>query len=321
METGSWVTIRPRLGTRPWRSQRISSLPASRPELSIPVDSPAAVSRTAGEPMAEGNSATARLRPVSVPEAVTGSHTFELITAGGFSIGHTCALNEEGEAYCWGDNERGQLGNGSGGFGEEDLSPHPTPSPVTGAPAFVSMTAGPGRHTCGLTGAGAAYCWGENSFGALGDGSTGDRAAPVAVSGGLAFQQVTAGGFIGHTCGLISGGTAYCWGENSVGQVGDNSTNDRLVPSAVSGGLSFTILDAGFRHPAASRPPGSVLLGLGWCRPAGHQLDDPTLRCRPKFWDNPEDRDRSRPRRRITRLRFPCAIGGIAPAPAVPRND
>ena len=193
-----------------------------------------------------------------VPDAVTGSHTFQLITAGGFSIGHTCALNEEGVAYCWGDNERGQLGNGSGGFGKEDLSPHPTPIPVTGAPAFVSITAGPGRHTCGLTGAGAAYCWGENPFGALGDGSTGDRAVPVAVSGGLAFQQVVAGGFLGHTCGMISGGTGYCWGENSVGQVGDNSTSDRLEPSAVSGGLSFTILDAGFRHTCGLATTGAL---------------------------------------------------------------
>jgi alpha-tubulin suppressor-like RCC1 family protein len=190
----------------------------------------------------------------SVPQAVTGSHTFQLISAGGFSIGHTCALTAEGDAYCWGDNERGQLGNGSAG----SVNPHPVPVAVSSAPAFVNLTAGPGRHTCGITGAGAAYCWGENSFGALGDGSTGDRGAPVAVSGGLAFQQVTAGGFIGHTCGLIAGGTAYCWGENSVGQVGDNSTNDRLVPSAVSGGFSFTIMDAGFRHTCGLATTGTL---------------------------------------------------------------
>ena len=190
----------------------------------------------------------------TVPEAVTGSHTFQLISAGGFSIGHTCALTDEGDAYCWGDNERGQLGIGSGG----SVDPHPVPVPVSSAPALVSLTAGPGRHTCGITGTGAAYCWGENSFGALGDGSNGDRSSPVAVSGGLEFVQVVAGGFVGHTCGLIAGGTAYCWGENSVGQVGDTSINDRLVPSAVSGGLSFTILDAGFRHTCGLATTGAL---------------------------------------------------------------
>jgi alpha-tubulin suppressor-like RCC1 family protein len=193
-----------------------------------------------------------------VPQAVTGGHTFRLITAGGFDIGHTCALTEQGEAYCWGDNERGQLGNGSGGFGQEDLDPHPVPAPVVGAPNFASLTAGLGRHTCGFTDAGAAYCWGENPFGALGDGSEGDRASPGPVSGGLAFVQLVAGGFLGHTCGLIAGGTAYCWGDNERGQVGDNSTADRLEPALVFGGLSFTTLDAGFRHTCGLATTGAL---------------------------------------------------------------
>jgi alpha-tubulin suppressor-like RCC1 family protein len=194
----------------------------------------------------------------SVPEAVTGNHTFQLIVAGGFSIGHTCALTTSGEAYCWGDNERGQLGNGDGGLGKEDLTPHPVPAPVVGAPAFVSMTAGLGRHTCGLTNTGDAYCWGENPFGALGNGATGDRAAPVLVSGGLEFSELSAGGFLGHTCALTAGGAAYCWGENSVGQVGDNSTIDRLEPVAVSGGHSFTSLDSGFRHTCGLATTGAL---------------------------------------------------------------
>jgi alpha-tubulin suppressor-like RCC1 family protein len=213
-----------------------------------------------------------------VPAAVTGSLGFQLIAAGGFSIGHTCALTDGGKAYCWGDNERGQLGNGSGGFGREDLDPHPAPAPVADAPTFVSLTAGLGRHTCGLTGAGSAYCWGENPFGALGDGSTGDRAAPVQVSGGLAFEQVVAGGFLGHTCGLTSAGPAYCWGDNSVGQVGDNSTLDRLEPSAVFDGarLSFTILDAGFRHTCGLASGGALYCwGSGGAGQLGTNSTDP----------------------------------------------
>jgi hypothetical protein len=193
-----------------------------------------------------------------VPVAVTGGHTLQRIVAGGFDIGHTCALATSGVAFCWGDSERGQLGTGSGGLGVEDLSAHPVPAPVAGTLTFAALTAGLGRHTCGLTGTGAAHCWGENSFGGLGNGSTSDSPVPVAVSGGLAFVQLIAGGFIGHTCGIAVGDAAHCWGENERGQVGDGSTVDRLEPSAVVGGLSFTSLDAGYRHTCGRDTTGAV---------------------------------------------------------------
>jgi alpha-tubulin suppressor-like RCC1 family protein len=193
----------------------------------------------------------------SVPVAVTGDLTFQSIKAGGFDIGHTCGLTTSGDAYCWGDNERGQLGNGTGGVGKEDVTAHPAPAPVIGNLTFTALTAGLGRHTCGLTGTGT-YCWGENSFGALGNRSTNDSAEPVPVSGGIAFAQLIAGGFIGHTCGLRSDGKAYCWGENERGQVGDNSTVDRLEPSPVSGGLTFTSIDAGFRHTCGLATAGGI---------------------------------------------------------------
>ncbi len=182
----------------------------------------------------------------AAPTAVSGGLTFQAITAGGFNIGHTCGLVTGGTAYCWGDNEQGQLGLGSA-----DIDPHPLPRPVPGGLVFVSLTAGLGRHTCGLVGSGAAYCWGENAFGALGTGSTTPRSTPVQVLGDLAFAELKAGGFIGHTCGLTESGTAYCWGENERGQVGDGSTIDRFSPSAVAGDLLFADLDAGFRHTCA----------------------------------------------------------------------
>jgi len=192
------------------------------------------------------------------PVAVTGDHTFRRIAAGGFSIGHTCAVSSGDEAYCWGDNERGQLGIGMGPVTAADLTPHPVPARVTGEVAFAAVTAGLGRHSCGLTSAGAAHCWGENSFGALGNGTALHSSTPILVSGGFAFAQVIAGGFIGHTCGLTASGAAHCWGENEVGQVGDGSMTDRMEPSAVAGGLSFTSLDAGFRHTCGRATNGTV---------------------------------------------------------------
>ncbi|HEY3011153.1 MAG TPA: Ig-like domain-containing protein [Gemmatimonadales bacterium] len=189
----------------------------------------------------------------TVPVAVSGGLAFEVLTAGGFNIGHTCGVVTGGAAYCWGDNEQGQLGMGSA-----DVDPHALPTAVSGGLAFVSLTAGLGRHTCGLLDTGAAYCWGENTFGALGDGSTIARAIPVPVSGGLGFTDVKAGGFIGHTCGFTDTGAAYCWGENERGQVGDGTTIDRSLPSAVAGGLSFADLEAGFRHTCALTTSGTL---------------------------------------------------------------
>ena len=210
----------------------------------------------------------------SVPQPVTGDHTFQLIVAGGFDIGHTCALTNDGEAYCWGDNEFGQLGNGDGASGD-DFASHPVPAPVVAAPPFVSLTTGLGRHTCGLTSTGDAYCWGENSLGALGDGSTTHRATPVLVAGGLEFSLVIAGGYIGHTCALTASDAAYCWGENSGGQVGDNSVTDRLSPTAVFGGLSFTTLDSGFRHTCGLATTGALYCwGSGGAGQLGTNADD-----------------------------------------------
>lgn len=189
----------------------------------------------------------------SAPVAVSGGHTFQSVAAGGFNIGHTCGLTTGGAALCWGDNERGQLGRGT-----SDVTAHSAPAPVTGGLTFAALTAGLGRHTCGLTGTGTAYCWGENTFGALGNGSTASSSVPTPVSGGLSFRQLRAGGFIGHTCGLTGSGAAFCWGENERGQVGDGSTIDRSTPSAVEGGLTFTNLEAGFRHTCGRASGGGV---------------------------------------------------------------
>ena len=85
---------------------------------------------------------------------------------------------------------------------------------------FTAIAAGNG-HNCGLTSAGAAFCWGGNDYGQLGDGTTTNQTTPVAVMGGLIFTSVTAGG--SHSCGLTSVGAAYCWGFNTSGNLGDGT--------------------------------------------------------------------------------------------------
>jgi alpha-tubulin suppressor-like RCC1 family protein len=145
----------------------------------------------------------------SAPLAVLGGLKFADISGGGQ---HTCALTTTGAAYCWGDNNAGKLGTGTtGGAGL-------VPAPVTGKLAFASIRAAEG-HTCALTSAGVAYCWGDNSYQELGDSTKGGSSNyPVAVAGGLSFSTIAASGY--HTCGLVSGGQAYCWGAADYGELG-----------------------------------------------------------------------------------------------------
>jgi alpha-tubulin suppressor-like RCC1 family protein len=95
---------------------------------------------------------------------------------------------------------------------------------------FTQLTSG-NQAVCGLIASGAAYCWGVNSSGQIGDGTSSNRAAPVPVSGNIVFASVRIGN--AHTCGLTPSGAAYCWGNNNSGQVGDGSQLGKLVPVAV----------------------------------------------------------------------------------------
>ena len=101
---------------------------------------------------------------------------------------------------------------------------------VSGGLSFASVSAN-GSITCGVTTAGDAYCWGNNSSGQLGDDTRTNRHTPVPVAGGLSFASVSAAAR--HTCAVTTAGVVYCWGSNSDGQLGDGSTTDRLTPVRV----------------------------------------------------------------------------------------
>src|SRR3990167_799174 len=150
---------------------------------------------------------------------------------------HTCGLKTDKTAYCWGSNGFGQLGDNS-------IIDKLTPVQVLGVGgagnlANVSQITSGGNHTCAITANGSAYCWGYNGFGQLGDNSTINRYTPVQVkgvggAGNLAnVSQITSGG--NHTCAITANGSAYCWGYNGFGQLGDNSTINRYTPVQVKG--------------------------------------------------------------------------------------
>ncbi len=163
---------------------------------------------------------------------------------------HTCALTTGGSPVCWGDNTKGQLGDGT-------LNPHLTPVTVSGGLSLIGLATGD-YHSCGLGAAGAAYCWGDNGSGQLGDGSTVQRLTPTAVAGGLTFVAITAGGE--HTCGLTGQGAAWCWGQNNWGQLGEGTSVYYSRPHLVSGGLRFIAMAAGRFHTC-----GLISDGAAYC--------------------------------------------------------
>jgi alpha-tubulin suppressor-like RCC1 family protein len=151
----------------------------------------------------------------SVPVSVKG-----ISTATALSLGdsHACALLASGAVKCWGYNNYGELGNGTNGYEEYST----TPVTVTGISTAIAITAG-GFHTCAVLRGGSVKCWGDNSDGQLGDGTTNNSNIPVLVHEIYAPTRLAAG--LAHTCALFSGGMMRCWGWNGYGQLGNRRMN------------------------------------------------------------------------------------------------
>jgi alpha-tubulin suppressor-like RCC1 family protein len=173
---------------------------------------------------------------VTSPTLVMGALTFATLGPGGEM---TCGVTSAHAGYCWGRNDNGQLGTGSA-VGPQDCFGVPcstVPALVIGGLSLALVGTGGfggsvgGAHSCGLTTAGNAYCWGGNAQGQLGDGTTMNSSSPVLVVGAPTFATVTTGGR--HSCGMTSAGAAYCWGDNTSGQLGNGTTTSSQMPVQV----------------------------------------------------------------------------------------
>jgi alpha-tubulin suppressor-like RCC1 family protein len=157
------------------------------------------------------------------PTKLPNSDVIRLVSlVGGYF--HACGLTDAGTALCVGRNVAGELGDGT------TTNSLIIPVPVSGGRLFTSLTAGL-EFTCGLASDGAAYCWGRNTRGQLGDGTTTNRTTPTRVSTNVTFATIQAEH--SHVCAATAAGATYCWGWNATGQLGDGTTTNRTVPTLV----------------------------------------------------------------------------------------
>jgi len=193
------------------------------------------------------------------PKAVDG---VPASVATGAGADHSCALTAAGAVWCWGSNDRGQLGRGRdpGSF---------APVEVTGA-HFAQLSVGQ-FHTCGVTRAGAVLCWGWNLYGQVGTTFAPEQCGPNpwsptpcirepvrAEAGAVRFTAVAAASK--HTCALAADGRVFCWGANRLGQLGTGTTANATTPKVVAGPQRFRALAVGTDFSCGLGAEGDV-----WC--------------------------------------------------------
>jgi alpha-tubulin suppressor-like RCC1 family protein len=164
---------------------------------------------------------------------------------------HSCDVTTKGAARCWGYNGYGQLGDNS-------TTSSSKPVGVYGLGSKVKAISPGYQHTCAVTTKGKVWCWGDNSYGQLGDNTTTNSSKPVAVAGLGKAKAVDAGYF--HTCALTTKGAVKCWGFNGYGQLGDNSTTSSLSPVTVYGiSKGAKAVAAAYTHTCAIKAAGKAV--------------------------------------------------------------
>lgn len=211
------------------------------------------------------------------PNVVAGGLQFAQVAAGSWG---TCGLTTSGEAFCWGSNAFGGLGDPAAevqqdcGLGFAPCAPGPVP--VAGGHQFASLS-GSGSHVCGHTPAGQVYCWGTNGFGQVGTEEQVTegccvRQPALAFAPDVSFTSVSAAG--NSTCGVALDGAGYCWGDNSSGQLG-NGGGLGLTAVRVLGDHHFTSIAIAEDHACGLTDEGAAFC---WGQNASGQLGTGDLR-------------------------------------------
>lgn len=154
---------------------------------------------------------------------------------------HSCALNNYGQIYCWGNNEYGQLGDGTN---TNNLSPTLVDYSIYNSEKnkFIKVESG-NEFSCALTSIGLVYCWGDNEYGQLGNGSNESSSNPLRVvdlnNEPIYFKDLALGDK--HACAIALDSKTYCWGKNDVGQLGDSTFVNQMNPTLVTNSLTHGV--------------------------------------------------------------------------------
>jgi alpha-tubulin suppressor-like RCC1 family protein len=185
------------------------------------------------------NTRTSKSSPVSV----LGGNSYIQIAAG---VNHSLAIRgSDGTAWAWGHNTYGQLGDNT-------TASKSSPVSVLGGNSYTQIAAGY-YYSLAIRGSdGSAWAWGDNNYGQLGDNTTASKSSPVSVLGGNSYIQIAAGYYYSLAI-RGSDGSAWAWGYNEYGQLGDNTTAGKSSPVSVLGGNSYIQIAAGTNHSLAIR--------------------------------------------------------------------
>lgn len=186
-----------------------------------------------------------------VPTQVSGGGSWKSVSLG-YQV--TCAIKSDDTLNCWGNNANGATAMNT------TTGNTIVPTGVNGGGSWktisVSLSNGSNHSGCAIKSDDTVWCWGSNSYGNLGDGTTTQRIVPTAISGGGSWRLVEAGNM--HSCGIKSDNTAWCWGYNSEGQLNDGTTTQRTSPTAVISGGSWKALYTGFANTCGIRADNQI---------------------------------------------------------------
>lgn len=220
---------------------------------------------------ASGELAQGTVAELHVPTEVASDIRFASVSAGGNNAtpSYTCAIDDVGAVYCWGANQRGQLGQG-------DRTARSTPSRVT-LPVAARTITSDFDHVCALLADARLYCWGRNQEGELGqndsvppagEDTARDALEPLEVPG-ADWSVVDTGD--GHTCGIRFDGTLWCWGRNTTHQLGPSSETQVRHPIQVGTDTDWLRVDSGQQFSLALKQDHSLWV---WGENVGSTTND-----------------------------------------------
>ena len=193
---------------------------------------------------------------------MTNAQCWQFIDAG---ISYTVGIKSDGTLWSWGINSNGQLGDGTNA--NKNI-----PTQITNEKNWKSINAGM-NYTIALKTNGTLWAWGSNVFGQLGDGTSIDRKIPTQIGIDNNWKFISSGGG-DHTFAIKNDGTLWGWGDNSSGQLGDNTTVRKNTPTQIGSSTDWALISVGAGHTIALKTNGTL---WAWGINSNGQLGDGTL--------------------------------------------